>query len=82
MESHGYVLYTDPQTGHPYYYNSVTGDSKWAEDADAAGAAVGSDRVNDEQAASIESDEEEEEEEEEDDDDEEEKEEEEEDVVW
>ena len=39
MESHGYVLYTDPQTGHPYYYNSVTGDSKWAEDADAAGAA-------------------------------------------
>ena len=54
----GYTLYTDPQTGHPYYYNSVTGDSKWAEDVDAAGVAVESDdRADDERVANAESDE-------------------------
>ena len=28
-----WTLYTDPQTGHPYWYNAVTGESAWAEEA-------------------------------------------------
>jgi len=32
----GGTLYNDPQNNHPYYYNSLTNESVWAEDFDAS----------------------------------------------